>query len=154
MLQCFGRTFRGCLGFLGRCGLASVLLAMDSPVVRSWMANSVILNRATVGTVCIIPRDYLSRTDVIVNGEILAPIIKFHGLRPSIHAIRSEVAHFFHVGRPLGKSPVQRNSTAWDLAYLVLFLFGPMMFPRSQLFCEILSEVISFTLKHGSYDVL
>ena len=93
-------------------GCSIVLLAMDSPVVRSWMANSVILNRASAGTLCIVPRDYLSRTDVVLNGEILSAVIKFHGLRPSINSIRAEVAHFFHVGRPLGKPAVKRFSFA------------------------------------------
>ena len=98
------------LGILGSVWLSFGAAAMDSPVVRSWLDNPVILNRASAGTLCIIPREFLSRTDVVLNGEILAPIIKYHGLRPSTHAIRSEVAHFFHLGRPAGKQPVQRNS--------------------------------------------
>ena len=76
------------------------------------MENKVILNRAAVSTLCIVPRDYLSRTDVILNVEVLAPMIKFYGMRPSIHSIRSELVSFFHLARPMGMPAVKRTLAA------------------------------------------
>ena len=76
---------------------------MDSPVVRAWMKNPIICNRASASSLCIVPRDYLSRTD----------IIRYHGVRPSISAIRAEVANFFHMARPVGKSAVKRSFAAF-----------------------------------------
>ena len=85
---------------------------MDSPVVKAWMENKIILNRASANSLCIVPRDYLSRTDVILNVEVLAPMIKYYGMRPSIHSIRNEVATFFHLGRPMGMPAMKRTFAA------------------------------------------
>ena len=86
---------------------------MDSPVVRAWMKNPIICNRASASSLCIVPRDYLSRTDIILNSEVLAPVLRYHGVRPSISAIRAEVANFFHMARPVGKSAVKRSFAAF-----------------------------------------
>ncbi|CAE7279306.1 FAM186A [Symbiodinium sp. CCMP2592] len=75
---------------------------MDSPVVRGWMQNKVILHRAAASALCILPREYLSRSDIIINVEVLIPLIRFLGLRPSIYTIRNEVTSFFHCARPPG----------------------------------------------------
>ena len=80
------------------------------------MSNPVILNRASVGVLCIIPRDYLSRSDVVVNAEILIPIIKFHGLRPSVNLLCAEVQRFFDLGRPVGKPAVKRHKLSMYLS--------------------------------------
>ena len=76
------------------------------------MANKVILNRASASSLCILPRDFLSRMDVILNVEVLAPLIKFHGMRPSIHCIRNEVRSYFHCARPMGMPAVKRAFAA------------------------------------------
>ena len=85
---------------------------MDSPVVRAWMENKIILNRASASTLCMLPREYLSRSDVIINVEVLMPLIKYLGLRPSIHSIRNEVMSFFHCARPMGMPAVKRSFAA------------------------------------------
>ena len=81
-------------------------------MVDAWLKNQVLLNRASVGVLCVIPRDHLSRSDVIVNCEILVPLIKYHGLRLSINTIAGEVDRFFALGRPVGKPPIARHLVA------------------------------------------
>ena len=79
------------------------------PVVEAWMSNPVILNRAASGVLAIIPRDYMGRSDVVLNAEILIPLIKYFGHRISVNHIAVEVARFFEMGRPVGHKPISRH---------------------------------------------
>ena len=79
---------------------------MGSPTVDKWLSNRVLLNRASTGILAIIPRNYLTRSDLICNQEILIPLIKFHGLRIGVDAIALEVERFFNLGRPSGAKPI------------------------------------------------
>ena len=88
-----------------------------SPVVDYWLKNTVTANRAAAGVLCVIPRDFLSRSDVVISYQILTPLIKFHGLRLSVHVIAGEVEKFFLMGRPAGKPAVSRLLAA--LCYVI-----------------------------------
>ena len=81
---------------------------MGSPIVDAWLKNPVLANRASVGRLSMICKDHLSRSDIVVNAQVLIPIIRYLGLRPNIDAITAEVERFFLLGRPAGKPAVKR----------------------------------------------
>ena len=85
------------------CFWVAGLGGMASPCVQAWLADPILANRATVGSLAILPREFLARTDVIINAEVLIPLIKFHGLRLSVDTIASEVKLFYTLGMPAGK---------------------------------------------------
>ena len=82
---------------------------MASPVAQAWLANPVIANRASVGVLAIMPRAFLSGMDVVINAEVLAPLIKHLGLRPTVDAVTQEVQMFYMMGRPSGKPALKRS---------------------------------------------
>lgn len=76
---------------------------MDSPVVQEWLSNPTLVNRAAHGRLALSVRDFLSRGDVLTNDEVLIPILKYMGTRPSVEAIHQHVELFFTLARPKGK---------------------------------------------------
>ena len=79
---------------------------MGSPVGDAWLQNAVLANRGAVGTLCLTVANHLLRRDIIVNAEILAPVVKYLGLRPSISLIVEVLTGFFFLARPKGKPEV------------------------------------------------
>ena len=84
------------------------------------MENPVLTNRAGSGILAILPRNHLSRSDLVVNADIVVPVIRYYGLRPSVDAIATEVAGFFLMGRPAGKPPVKRDTANIKIASTIL----------------------------------
>ena len=97
---------------------------MGSPIVDAWLKNPILANRASVGRLSMICKDHLSRSDIVVNAQVLIPIIRFLGLRPNIDAITAEVERFFLLGRPAGKPAIKR--------FLVKPLQGSFLLAKSQ----------------------
>ena len=86
---------------------------MASAIVQEWMKNQVILNRASTGCLALLPRNHISRSDVICNADVIVPILKFFGMRPAIDNIAAEVEMFFKMGRPAGKPPLKRDQARY-----------------------------------------
>ena len=99
------------LGLNGRLGVrprpVAVVAAMGSPVVDYWMRNPILVNRGAAGCLTLIPRDTLSRFDVLNNPECIIPILKYMGTRPSVDALAREVQGFFSMCRPRGKPEIK-----------------------------------------------
>ena len=70
----------------------------------AWLKNPVLANRASVGVLAILPRNHLSRSDVVFNSQVLIPIIRYLGMRPSIDSIAAAVERFFCLGETCGKT--------------------------------------------------
>ena len=82
---------------------------MGSPCVQAWLQNAVLSNRGIAGCLTLIPSDGLSRKDVLNNSEVLIPVLKFLGTRPSVNALVNEVEAFFRMTRPRGKDAIPSN---------------------------------------------
>ena len=87
---------------------------MGEPIVDAWLKNPVIANRASVGVLAILPSNHLSRSDVVINSQVLIPIIRYLGMRPSIDCIAAAVERFFFLGRPVGKPAIKRNLAGYN----------------------------------------
>ena len=82
---------------------------MGSPIVQAWLRNHILSNRGASGCLTLIPRDKLSRMDVLNNAECIIPILRFLGTRPTVDSISQEVNLFFQMSRPRGKPAVKSN---------------------------------------------
>ena len=86
---------------------------MGSPVVQYWLSNAVLANRGAAGCLSLIAGDSLSRGDCINNAQCIIPLLRYHGMRPSVDAIAQDVHAFFQMARPRGKPAIKSSSPAF-----------------------------------------
>lgn len=80
---------------------------MVSPVVDSWVAVPVLLNRGGLGKLALVANvKCIDRSDVLANADVIKPILKFYGTRVTINMLAEQVEMFFAFARPRGKPPV------------------------------------------------
>lgn len=77
-------------------------------VVEQWMASDVLMSRALHGRLVLTGQGHLSRIDVINNKEVVTPVLKLLGARPTVDGLEECVKRFFDVARPRGKQPLDR----------------------------------------------
>ena len=82
---------------------------MGSPTVDDRFRNITIRNRAAAGGLAVINRDHISRGDLLCNSEILIPVIRYHGLRPSVDSLFHDVEKLMRLAKPAGLPEIKRN---------------------------------------------
>ena len=85
---------------------------MASPVVQYWLSNAVLANRGAAGCLTLIAGESLGRNDCINNAQCIIPILRYHGMRPSVDAIAQDVHAFFQMARPRGKPAIKSVAPA------------------------------------------
>lgn len=95
---------------------------MATPVVEMWANAQVLMNRAAIGKLALVTnRKCIDRSDVVANGDVIVPILKYHGTRVTIQLIQEQVEQFFAFARPRGKAPLPRNLTNRSIFCWVMF---------------------------------
>ena len=54
---------------------------MASPVVEMWAASETLMGLAATGRLAVTPNEKLTRDDLVLNGEVLTPLLKHLGVR-------------------------------------------------------------------------
>ncbi|CAK9107354.1 unnamed protein product [Durusdinium trenchii] len=98
------------------------------PVVKAWLQMPELVSRGATGKIPHINRDGdLTRQTVIDNVDILEPLIREFGTRPSISQMQDVTSRFLYLcrprGKPLPKSDVIKTE-AWALRRLVSIFGG------------------------------
>ena len=94
-------------------GLSVPLPTMASPVVEMWAESPTLMNRGAVGRLTLVTNPkLLDRADVVANGDVISPIIKFLGTRVTVNMIKEHVELFFEYSRPRGKNHVSSHLVA------------------------------------------
>ena len=81
---------------------------MCSPIVQERAKSETLVGRAGSGRLLLCPNKSLTREDIIVNEEVLIPVIKHLGLRLNIDQLHEHVHLFFEFARPRGKTSISR----------------------------------------------
>jgi len=84
---------------------------MSSQLVNDWMQLDSLVARAAHGKLALVSAKPITRSDVVANADVVAPVIQHLGLRPSVHTILEHVELFFTLARPRGKKAVPRSLT-------------------------------------------
>lgn len=80
---------------------------MGSPVVEMWAQSPTLMNRAAAGKVALVgDHKCIDRADVVANGDVIAPVLKFLGTRVTVHTIKEHTEQFLAYARPKGKAPL------------------------------------------------
>ena len=94
-------------------GLSVPLPIMASPVVEMWAESPTLMNRGAVGRLTLVTNPkLLDRADVVANGDVISPILKFLGTRVTVHMVQEHVELFFEYARPKGKNHVTSHLVA------------------------------------------
>ena len=59
------------------------------------------------GCLTLIAGDTLGRNDCMNNAQCIIPILRYHGMRPSVDAIAQDVHAFFQMSRPRAKPAIK-----------------------------------------------
>ena len=88
-------------------------LAM-SGVAKAWMANEMLVARATHGAIAVMDcGKQLKRRTVPQNAKVISPVIALHGMRPTVDQIEEHVCVFFEMARPRGAPRATRFLSAF-----------------------------------------
>lgn len=86
-----------------------------------WAEAQALMNRGAVGKLCLVSNPkVIQRADIITNGDVIGPILKFLGTRVTVHNIREQVELFFAYARPRGKPPIEGHLVATAAKLFVL----------------------------------
>ena len=82
---------------------------MASPVVEMWAASETLMGLAATGRLAVTPNEKLTRDDLVLNEEVLTPLLKHLGVRVTLSQIQEHVDLFLHYARPKGKAALPRS---------------------------------------------
>lgn len=120
---------------------------MAALVVQTWLNNRVLVNRAAQGHLTLIPRNFITRTDVVNNSQAIIPILKYLRTRPTVEVITENVQAFFRLARPRAKPDVPSFSAACFADIESSTCFRPFLNPS---FLCVLSQAPSASTRLGS----
>ena len=81
---------------------------MVAALVEDWLKIEAAVIRAASGQIALVSTQPITRSDVVANSDIVAPVIDRLGLRPSVYTILEHVEVFFALARPRAMQAVSR----------------------------------------------